>query len=373
MKKKANRRYHFILLFFLIPIFVLSLPNNGFAASTSTIFRQIGSGAQTASGDFISSNQGDGLNLTYRYYIEVPAGVSNLTVEIYDADTGAVANYTDWQIGGGYNTSCRYTLNRPNTTNAAAVTYNNTQTAADSVWTQLYTVANPAAGHWELIVDMSSAITAGDDVNGYGIRAHDGTPGAGGTELPIYAHSFVPLGVIGVSPTTMTTTLFPYITSGCTADWNDFDGDDSGGAYCQLSYASRDGAIATTTYNGAANDVWLNRAISGYSTADSNVDSGIWTATARYTTLSGSTANFGVFWAGNWQAANGTPNAQPASQLLPHLSTHRWRRRSSQAVSYPENGFCFRSQPADQWRHNLRQDHCQICQSCGPGRHFFHH
>ena len=53
--------------------------------------------------------------------------------------------------------ACSYTLNRPNATNAATATYNNTQVAADSVWTQLYTVANPAAGHWELIVDMSSA------------------------------------------------------------------------------------------------------------------------------------------------------------------------------------------------------------------------
>lgn len=322
MKTRTTRVSRFILWFFLIPIFVLSIPDNGFAASTTTIFRQIGSGAATASGDYISSNLGAGLDLTYRYYIEVPAGVSNLTVEIYDADTGAVANYTDWQIGGAYNTSCRYTLNRPNATNAVAVTYNNTQTAADSVWTQLYTVASPAAGHWELIVDMSSAITGGDDVNGYGIRAHDGTPGAGGTELPIYAHSFIPLGVIGVNPTTMTTTLYPYVTSGCTVDWNDFDGDDSGGAYCRLSYASRDGAIATTTYNGAANDVWLNRAITGFRTDLQNMDSGIWTATVRYTNLVGSTANFGVFWAGNWQANNGAPNAQPqANSFRVYLPT----------------------------------------------------
>jgi hypothetical protein len=322
MKTRTSRGFRFILWFFLIPIFVLILPNNGFAASTTTIFRQIGSGAATASGDYIGSNLGAGLDLTYRYYIEVPAGVGNLTVEIYDADTGAVANYTDWQIGGAYNTSCRYTLNRPNGTNAAAVTYNNTQTAADSVWTQLYTVASPAEGHWELIVDMSSAITAGDDVNGYGIRAHDGTPGAGGTELPIYAHSFVPLGVIGLNPASMTTTLYPYVTSGCTVDWNDFDGDDSGGAYCQLSYASRAGAIATTTYNGAANDVWLNRAITGFRTDLQNMDSGIWTATARYTTLSGSTANFGVFWAGNWLAATGAPNAQPqANSFRVYLPT----------------------------------------------------
>ncbi len=78
----------------------------------------------------------------------------------------------------------------------------------------------------------------------------------------------------------------------------------------------------TTTYNGAGNDVWLNRAISGYSTAAVNEDSGIWTATGRYTTLSGSTANFGVFWAGNWQAADGAPTAQPqANSFRVYLPT----------------------------------------------------
>ena len=106
-------------------------------------------------------------------------------------------------------------------------------------------------------------------------------------------------------------------------DWNDFDGDDNGaGAYCRLSYASRNGAIATTTYNGSTNDAWVNRAITGYSTDLRNDRSGIWTATARYTTLSGSTANFGVFWAGNWQAANGAPNAQPqANSFRVYLPT----------------------------------------------------
>jgi hypothetical protein len=312
-------------VFFMLIAATLLLSQTGFAASTgqTAILRQIGSGAQTQSGDYISSNQGAGLNLAYRYYIEVPAGVSNLTVEIYDADTGAVANYTDWQIGGAYNTSCTYTLNRPDTTNAATATYDNTQVAADSAWTQLYTVANPAAGHWQLIVDMSSAVTAGDDVNGYGIRAHDGTPGAGGTEFPIYAESFLPLGVIGLNPMSITTTFYPYVTSGCTVDWNDFDGDDDGtGTYCLLSYSSRLGTIPTTTYHGAGNDAWLNTPITGFSTTNSNVDSGIWTATARYTTLNGSTANFGVFWAGNWQAASGAPSAQPeANSFRVYLPT----------------------------------------------------
>jgi hypothetical protein len=323
MKEKSLSHFRYQVVLSLLAACALLLPQTGFAASTgqTAILRQIGSGAATASGDYISSSLGAGLDLTYRYYIEVPAGVSNLTVEIYDADTGAVANYSDWQIGGAYNTSCTYTLNRPDTTNAATATYDNTQIAADNVWTQLYTVANPAAGHWQLIVDMSSAVTVGDDVNGYGIRAHDGTPGAGGTEFPIYAESFLPLGVIGLNPTTITTTFYPYVTSGCTVGWNDFDGD-NGTNMCRLSYTSRAGAIPTTTYSGAGNDVWLSTPITGFRTANNNVDSGIWTANATYTTLSGSTANFGVFWAGNWQAATGAPSTQPeANSFRVYLPT----------------------------------------------------
>ncbi len=65
--------------------------------------------------------------------------------------------------------------------------------------------------------------------------------------------------VIGATGRTTTTTFYPYVTSGCTVDWNDFDGDDNGTATCRLSYASRNGTIPTTTYNGSANDVWVNQ------------------------------------------------------------------------------------------------------------------
>jgi hypothetical protein len=322
MRKMKIKRHHFIFWIFLVPIIVFSITNIAFAASTSTLLRQIGSGAQTASGDYIGSNQGAGLDTYYRYFIEVPPGTARLTVDIYDADIGAVTNYTDWQIGGGYNTSCNYYLNNPAGGNVANVTYNNTQAAADSAWTQIYTVAAPAAGHWELRVRMNSAVTAGDDVNGYGIRAHDGTAGAGGTELNVYADSFIPLGVIGLNPTTITSTFYPYVTSGCTADWNDFDGDDDGvGTYIQLSYASRTGAV-TGSYAGAGNDVWLNRPISNFETDLANINTGLWTATGRYTTLSGSTANFGVFYAGNYNAANPPPTAQPqANSFRVYLPT----------------------------------------------------
>jgi hypothetical protein len=312
-------------IFFLLIACALLLPQTGFAASTgqTNLLCMIGSGAYPYSGDYISSNLAAGLDLYYNYFIEVPPGTTRLTVDIYDADIGAVANYTDWPVTTPYSTACRYRLYNPAGGTAATITGSQTSTTYDSVWTQLYTVANPAAGHWRLQVDMSSARTSGNDVNGYGIRAHDGTSGAGGTELNIYAYSFVPLGVIGPEPTTKTTTFYPFFTSGCTVDYNDFDGDDTGAGTerLRLYYTSR-ANLLSGSYRGAANDAWQNHPISGYSTDFLNVDTGIWTAQSTFTTLSGSTANFGVFWAGNWLAANGAPSTQPqANSFRVYLPT----------------------------------------------------
>jgi hypothetical protein len=314
MKTKRSIIQNCIFWLLLIPFFILSMPDNGFAASTTTTLKAIGSAAATQSGDYICSSAG--LNRPHRFYIEVPSGLANLYVDIYDADIGAVVNYTDWEVTAPYNTSCRYTLNRPNGTLEYSASYNNTQIAADSVWTNFRTVSNPAAGHWELVVDMSTTGSGGgDDTNGFGIRAHDGTAGAGGTELPIYAESFVPLGHIGVNGTYAITTFYPYVTSGCTVRWNDFDGDIAApNYYARLSYDSRLSLVGPITYNGSANDVWLNpnTSITGFRTDLLNVDMGIWTATARYQTLATSTANFGVFWAGNWlTGTTGVPTAQP--------------------------------------------------------------
>ena len=309
MKIQSNQGYRFILWFFLIPIFILNIPHTGFAASTQTILYQIGSGAATQSGDYIGS--ASGLNTRYIYYIEVPPALGTLNVDLFDGDIGVTPNGNDWQIGSGFNTSCRYRLYNPAGTRVVNITLNSGSTAYNNAWVNIYNTANPAAGHWQLRVEMYSSVTGGDDVNGYGIRAHDGNSGAGGTELNIYADSFLPLGVTGPTGSTVTTTFFPYVTSGCTVDWNDFDADDDGsGTYGRLTYASRSGSV-TGSYNGAANDVWKNNPVNNFETDLINNNSGLWTATARYTTLSGSTANFGVFWAGNWQAVTGAPSAQP--------------------------------------------------------------
>ena len=82
----------------------------------------------------------------------------------------------------------------------------------------------PQAGHWLLEVDTSGAGN-GDNINAYGVRAHDGDPGTGGTEIPIYAQPFVPFGVNGPDPMSNTFTFYPYVTGNCTVDFNEFDMD----------------------------------------------------------------------------------------------------------------------------------------------------
>jgi hypothetical protein len=298
-------------IFLILITCLLLLPQTGFAASTGTtnLYRQFGSGYIPGGGDYISSATSPGMNTYYQYYIEVPSGLGRLRVQIYDADigrgTGGGAN--DW-LSNAWNTSCIYTLFNPSGSQVVTFTGDNAH-GTNNGWYILYnTTTTPIpAGHWRLVVNSSSTVTRGDDCNGFGISADDGDNTSAGTELNVYAYSFVPIGALGAGVTT-TTTLYPYVTSGCVADWNDWDGD-NGTNLCRISYRSRNGTISAT-YNGSASDSWLSTAISGFETDLLAVDSGIWTATAAYTDT-GAGANFGVFWAGNWQAANGAPSAQP--------------------------------------------------------------
>jgi len=292
---------------------VLTITPLVFPASTPTnqLFKQLGAGNTASNGDYISAN--DALRTYYRYFIEVPPGTGRLVVRIFDADIGqgGGSESNDWQTGGSWNTSVTYRLYDPSggtvsqdfTTGSASA-----PSGADGSWTRLYRENNPATGHWELRVDMSNAVTSGDDMNGYGIRAVDNI---NGTELNVYAESFVPLGALG----TQTTTLYPYVTSGCTVDWNDWDGDNDGTTYCTFSYGSRTGN-RSGSFNGSGATVWLNTAISAFSDDFYASDYGIWSTDASYTGLSGSNANFGVLYIGAFNAANPPPTAQPEANTF---------------------------------------------------------
>jgi hypothetical protein len=286
-------------IFFVLIACLLLLPHTGFAASTgqTALFRQWGRARVVSDGDYISSQ----LQTYYSYFVEVPAGLSRLRVQIYDKDIGSTNDIVFGTAG-----TCTYTLYDPSGNNWSI----DSAGGGNSAWTTLRDTTTTPAGHWEIRVYTSNS----DDLNGYGIRADDGDNTAGGTELPIYAYSFVPLGTVNTTSTI--TTLYPFVTSGCTVDWNDFDGDNGGtnpANIAHFSYASRVGTIPTTTYNGSGNNVWFNRPISAYSTDILNVDSGIWTMTAHYDHVTSSDGNFGTFYIGNFSAANPPPTAQPTT------------------------------------------------------------
>ncbi|HKV06718.1 MAG TPA: C25 family cysteine peptidase [Thermoanaerobaculia bacterium] len=183
--------------------------------------------------------------------------------------------------------------------------------SADQVYFDNVNIAaHPVAGHWELRVDQSSAVTTGDDINAFGLRAHDGDSTSGGTEIPVYAHSFMGYGTNSPS-LTRNYTHYPYITSGCVADNNDFDWDSDAGSTGSIVYHSRTNAF-TRTITPAQNDQWKNSVMTGWASDSDAVDYGIWESEVSITGYNpGSQGNYGVIWLGNSSAANGAPTAQP--------------------------------------------------------------
>ncbi|MEM9593585.1 MAG: C25 family cysteine peptidase [Acidobacteriota bacterium] len=159
---------------------------------------------------------------------------------------------------------------------------------------------NPANGHWELEVDMSGAVNGfiatafnnnQNDINAFGIRAHDGTSGSGGQEYNIYADSFVNVG-INDNDRTRTYDFYPYITNGCNARVNDFEWDGNQvnppppnvnvQPYGSLDLSSRlevATAAAGFTHTNADmsdNNAWQSTSFGGWTSNSTAEDYGIW-------------------------------------------------------------------------------------------------
>jgi len=177
------------------------------------------------------------------------------------------------------------------------------------------------AGHWELRVDQSSAVTTGDDINAIGIRAHDGTSGSGGTELNVYYDSH---NQFGVNPdpdaNTRSYTVYPYITSGCSAFKNDFDYDSDSGNTGSLSFASRSGAGAfTQNYTSASLSIdndWRRDSFSGWTSDTNATEYGIWSLGLTINTYGSTSGNYTNLWMSNFQAASDTPAANPTTNAF---------------------------------------------------------
>lgn len=189
------------------------------------------------------------------------------------------------------------------------------------------TSSGTVAGHWELRADVSAAINtdpADNDVNAFGLRAHDGTPGAGGTEINVYSASFLPVGTNHEGGGTLSRTYqeYPWITSGCSFDANNFDWDTDQGAPGAASFTSRTGAFAQVVNPLSNNNVWQPAAAvtigspTSWATADLSVDYGVWSATWSISEYPGPNGNYAVVYVGSETAANPPPASQPAAGAL---------------------------------------------------------
>lgn len=324
-------------------VFILSgmllLAPLAFAGTTlpNTLYKNHASGLSRASGDYVI-NASTGLDAPYNWYIEVPQGLPNLTVEVFDSDfglgsatdegsTGNPGN-RDRFVGTGYNSSVVYSLFSPDGTLVASITRDAT-TGVDNGWETIASIANPTNGHWQLTIDSTSSVTTGDDTNGYGIRAHDGNPGAGGVELNVYAETYVMVGpndipgdFVQVYP------QYAYITSGCNCYIRDFDtDDDSANVTTTLDVQSRNGFFNPPPLNlDSNNDVWSTESFvgfaddGGFSVGGTSDGYGIWPMTIAVDGHETSSANYIVLYAAAFDSPgapflggdfNFPPNSQP--------------------------------------------------------------
>lgn len=284
------------------------------ASSGAKLLRVQGNTAGTASGDFVSDTGGQ--NTSYHFWIEVPPGLGSLQIDIFDADLGvggaAEGDADRDRLRGGAGGTTTYRLFQPDNTeittaSTPALAFNTGSSTlpvgADNAWLNFYTRANPPAGHWEVRLTT----TAGNDVNAFGLRAHDGTAGAGGVELPIYADSEYEIGVNPPANGTRSSsfTMYPYVTSGCTANHQDFDYDSGtvtivGTTNQSATYTNRDATWTSSIANAAlsGDNVWVNSTLpnaGGIPPAggiNSRTGMGLWTATYVINETAGPAGNF---------------------------------------------------------------------------------
>jgi hypothetical protein len=330
--------------------------------STNLLMPQ-GTGAEVQFGDFITSNfastctgciAGAGLDTLYRFYIEVPAGLTRLRIQIFDPDIGA------GDTGGGgiegpaqrdrcrgvatcttadYSTNVKYTLINPAGTTVATQTCNAGVGAGfctDNAWSSILDITTGiTAGHWELDVDQTTAVNAGamsdtvaGDINAIGIRADDGDATSGGTEIPVYYLAQNQIGQnipAGGGLGTKSYSFYPYVTSGCSFTENDFDFDLNNGGTGQnvgsINFTSRSASFtknfASTSLS--TNDNWKINSVSGYTSTSDATDYGIWTMAASISNYNngGVNGNYANIYIANSSSAGGQPaNNSPTANTF---------------------------------------------------------
>ena len=194
----------------------------------------------------------------------------------------------------------------------AATTFDST--GGSSAWRGISIALRPGLpenGHYEIRVDS----TGGNDLNAIGVRAHDGTAGAGGTELPVYYDSHTQFGVNPVTnPTSRDYDVFPWITNGCQGVISTFDFDAenaaSQGSIALTSPLSVPGGTAytQTVADGALSpdDTWTRNTFGPWTTDSRSTRYGIWRADVNIQTYDNGALN------GNYTNMYMAPSTQPA-------------------------------------------------------------
>ena len=274
-----------------------------------------------AGGDFVNSAIGIGLDSDWIYKIEVPPSQSNLTVEIFDADVrgkfapGEIHDTADDNNANG--ALATYRLINPLGVTVATQTIGQ-DTAFDNTWAQPnsnFSVTNPIPGHWTVEYDLVSTTNA--QGNTYGVRAHDGTSGSGGTEYNMYSPTYVPVGhgedTDSTNPGNEDQNYYPYVTRGCTIDVNDFDLDFDG-SY-DLTSPTGDSFSSPAPGQLSGNGVWNQENYTGWASADTADDYGLWDLFfdgLNTNGVNGSVGqNLGALYVGDETTTNPTPTTNP--------------------------------------------------------------
>jgi Peptidase family C25 len=193
---------------------------------------------------------------SYRFFVEVPAGTSNLTLEIFDADVGiggateATAG-RDTKNGGStaaLNTATTYEVFNPaGTAQTALYARGDTDEpiGADNAWTTLFSSASPTAGVWEVrLTGIKENTATAEDINYFGVRACSTATVSGAArcatsnrDLNVFARSFLHLGNQNASAANPArddytlavngSRLYSWATHGCSLKAYDFDADTS--------------------------------------------------------------------------------------------------------------------------------------------------
>ncbi len=278
-------------LILLVLMLLASIPFEHVSTSSSLNGQWLcvqGSGAPSEYGDYYSTS--DGANTYYSFYIEVPPGTSVLDIDIFDPDVGLGGSAEesanrDRRRGFSWDTSTKFTLYDPSGAQVTSITADSSgPSGSDGVWWDFYQVSNPSSGVWELRVDSSSAVTSGDDINYFGLRAN-------GLNIYFYRAS------VGTNPSqSRKYDLYLYVHQGCQFSIREWDWDtDASGSQGYIRVTSPSGSFSdefddTELSNNAA---WNSHTISGWTQDTESDDYGLWHLEVNITYY-GSGGNYGV-------------------------------------------------------------------------------